>query len=133
MELAFYLAVLFVIFIDLKDLINVKSLLDRRFMMVEVNNMDIDELANIDNKTKKEIVIQEFETYFYFGVMIVGLFSSQLIFFAIMIAVTLVSAFIAKRLENDKKKFTTYFMFDKVISIVILSLALINKYMLITL
>jgi hypothetical protein len=55
MELAFYLAVLFVIFIDLKDLINVKSLLDRRFMMVEVNNMDIDELANLDNKTKKEI------------------------------------------------------------------------------
>jgi len=128
MELAFYLGVLLLIFIDFKDLLNVKSLIDMRLFLEKVSSMEKSDLVSLDSEKRKNFVFQTFELYFYFAIMIIGLFSSQWIFFVSMIVITLISGVVAKKLENDRKKFTTYFVFDKIVSMLVLAFALINKF-----
>jgi phage-related holin len=68
------------------------------------------------------------ETYTYWIVMVVGLFTDQWSIFLSLIILTYISGAVADKLENNIKKFRAYFIFDKLVSLILLIIVLVQRW-----
>jgi hypothetical protein len=128
METLFYLAVLFILFVDLKDLLNIGSLLDKRFEYSETFQKFTEE-SQIEKSEAKNFIANTLIFDLYWIVMIIGLFTSYRYHFIALILITLISGKMSQKFETNRKLFTNYFVIDKTISIVILASILFSKYL----
>ena len=128
MEIVFYLLVLLVLFFDTKDLVKINKLHSRRMEHSDVLQKEKSEIKLMDKNKAIKFVVTTLETYTYWIVMVVGLFTDQWSIFLSLIILTYISGAVADKLENNIKKFRAYFIFDKLVSLILLIIVLVQRW-----
>lgn len=125
MNLLFILPITMLITMEVINLFRINLLLEKRNMIIDMTGKEKEELAEYDRSDLKKYINIVLGTYFYYAVIIIGLFTRLFWFSAIMILITFISSKFAAKYENDPIKFRNYFIIDKVVSIILLIGALI--------
>jgi hypothetical protein len=129
MNLEFTLPISMLITSEVIDLIRINNLLEKRNLIIDVSNKSKDELRTYDRSTLKAYIKIIFGVYFYYAVMLVGLFTKLIWFSVAMFLITLISSRFASKYEKDPKKFRNYFIVDKSVSIALLIGSLIYAHL----
>jgi hypothetical protein len=87
-----------------------------------------DQLKNrsVNNEIFKSILKMSITNLIYFIIVVFGMFSSQSWFFITLMIMSIISGFLLKRI--NKKYVKILFIIDVIVSIVILSVILINHF-----
>ena len=125
MNILFILKITILITIEVIGLFRINLLLERRNMIIDMSGKEKDELLEYGRSDLKKFIITVLEVYFYYIVMIIGLFTTLIWFSVGMILITFISSKFAKKYENNFIKFKNYSIIDKVVSILVLIGALI--------
>lgn len=128
MNLLFTLPIGMLISSEVIDLIRINQLLEKRNLIVDMSNKSKEELATHDRSDLVNFIKIMTGVYFYYAVMIAGLFTRLVWFSVAMILITLISSKFAAKYENEPMKFKYYFIVDKSISIAVLIGSLIYFY-----
>ena len=128
MNLLFILPIAMLITSDVIDLFRINELLAKRNLIIDMSNKSEEELATHDHSDLVNFIKIMTGVYFYYAVMIAGLFTRLVWFSVAMILITLISSQFAAKYENEPKKFKYYFIIDKSISIAVLIGSLIYFY-----
>ena len=127
-NLLFVLPIAMLITSELIDLIKINQLLEKRNLIVDLSNKTKDELATQDRSDLLNFVKIMTGVYFYYLVLIAGLFTHLIWFSVTMFIITFISSKFAAKFEKDPKNFANYFIVDKSLSVAIFIGALLYHY-----